>query len=78
MTIWSYLKIWTKKIILYSILPIFFLHQFIPFKVRKKKKKKEKEEGKYVYKMISPKIKKVDGKNKKRIFVNSTVRIDFY
>lgn len=42
------------------------------------KKKKEKEEEKYVYKMVSPKIKKVDGKNKKRIFVNSTVRIDFY
>lgn len=42
------------------------------------KKKREKEEEKYVYKMVSPKIKKVDGKNKKRIFVNSTVRIDFY
>lgn len=57
---------------------IFFsLHQFIPFKVHTKKKK-EKEEEKYVYKMVSPKIKKVDGKNKKRIFVNSTVRIDFY
>lgn len=71
----------TKKVILYLILDssyfflFFFLHQFIPFKVHKKK---EREEEKYVYKMVSPKIKKVDGKNKKRIFVNSTVRIDFY
>lgn len=72
----------TKKVILYLILDsfyfflfFFFLHQFIPFKVHKKKERKEE---KYVYKMVSPKIKKVDGKNKKRIFVNSTVRIDFY
>lgn len=67
----------TKKIIL--ILDSFYFFFFFYVNLfRSKYTKKGKEEEKYVYKMVSPKIKKVDGKNKKRIFVNSTVRIDFY